>query len=121
MFPYLQSVKLGIYYFLSTSLIIFPTGAAGAALGTAASIRYLRKRHVIGSFDAAAVSAETRSATPVFLIVLPFRAHAPEYGMMFWVGPAWLLAVRTSSRRLVVLGRPVYRPHDASFGAPPGA
>ena len=53
----MQCAKLGVYYFLSTSLIIFPTGAAGAALGTAASIRYLRKRHVIGSFDAAAVSS----------------------------------------------------------------
>jgi hypothetical protein len=52
----MQTVKLGIYYFLSTSLIIFPTAACGAALGTAASIRYLRGRQAIGSFEPATVS-----------------------------------------------------------------
>mmetsp|Transcript_300 Transcript_300/g.869 ORF Transcript_300/g.869 Transcript_300/m.869 type:complete len:363 (-) Transcript_300:524-1612(-) len=46
-------VKLGIFYFLSTSLIIFPTAIGGACLGLVGSTRYLQKRHLIGSFDAA--------------------------------------------------------------------
>lgn len=53
---YLQCVKLGIYYFLSTSLIIFPTAVCGAVLGTVASIRYLLRRRAVGSFDAANAS-----------------------------------------------------------------
>ena len=50
-----QAGKLGVYYFLSTSLIIFPTAAGGALLGMFGSIRYLRHRKTVGTFDAAPV------------------------------------------------------------------
>ncbi len=51
----LQAGKLGIFYFLSTSLIIFPTALGGGLLGTFGAIRYLRNRTHIDSFDTAAV------------------------------------------------------------------
>lgn len=46
-------LKLGLFYFLATSLIIFPTAIGAAGLGLFGSVRYLKKRHLIGSFDAA--------------------------------------------------------------------
>ena len=73
----LQVVKLGIFYFLSTSLIIFPTAIGGAALGLVGSTRYLRKRHLIGSFDAARVFPRPHPALNVSITSLP--CHPPNH------------------------------------------
>lgn len=50
-----QLVKICIYYFLVTSLIIFPLGIAAGALGIVGGVRYIRDRKRVGSFDASIV------------------------------------------------------------------
>lgn len=50
-----QLVKVCLYYFLVTSLIIFPMGIVAGSLGIAGGVRYIRDRKRVGSFDASKV------------------------------------------------------------------
>ena len=51
----LQTAHVVMYYFLITTLIIYPTAVIAAVLGIVGGSRYRHQRRTIGSFDAAQV------------------------------------------------------------------
>lgn len=57
-----QMVKVGLYYFLITSLVIFPMGIVAGSLGIAGGVRYIRDRKRVGMFDASKVRRGLLSA-----------------------------------------------------------
>ena len=50
-----QTAHMVMYYFLITTLIIFPTATIAAVLGIVGGTRFRRQRRKVGSFDAAQV------------------------------------------------------------------
>ena len=51
----LQTAHMVMYYFLITTLIIYPTAVIAAILGIVGGTRFRQQRRKIGSFDAAQV------------------------------------------------------------------
>ncbi len=99
--PAAQAAKIGMFYFMSTSIVIFPVTAIAAILGTTGAFRYLYQRTRIGGFDSAVVRAAPRPpfafdapsdlpawvSTPTAVVVGPY--HDGDSGKDLPLSPSW--------------------------------